>query len=137
MTGLTPGNTYDLSFAIASEGSGTGTGSTGAVVNVSFSSGSSTAAQDFTSTGSVYWSNWTTDTMTFVATSSSATLVFTDLAVEFPGWNDLGLDNVSVTGAGTSVTPLPAALPLFATGLGTMGLFGWRRKRKAPAAIAA
>jgi hypothetical protein len=28
-------------------------------------------------------------------------------------------------------TPLPAALPLFATGLGTLGLFGWRRKRKA------
>ena len=30
-------------------------------------------------------------------------------------------------------TPLPAALPLFATGLGTIGLFGWRRKRKAQA----
>jgi hypothetical protein len=27
-------------------------------------------------------------------------------------------------------TPLPAALPLFAIGLGVMGLFGWRRKRK-------
>ena len=26
-------------------------------------------------------------------------------------------------------TPLPAALPLFATGLGALGLFGWRRKR--------
>jgi hypothetical protein len=30
-----------------------------------------------------------------------------------------------------SPTPLPAALPLFATGLGAMGLLGWRRKRKA------
>jgi hypothetical protein len=29
------------------------------------------------------------------------------------------------------VTPLPAALPLFATGLGALGLFGWMRKRKA------
>jgi hypothetical protein len=28
------------------------------------------------------------------------------------------------------VTPLPAALPLFASGLGVMGLLGWRRKRK-------
>jgi len=28
-------------------------------------------------------------------------------------------------------TPIPAALPLFAGGLGAMGLFGWRRKRKA------
>jgi hypothetical protein len=27
-------------------------------------------------------------------------------------------------------TPLPAALPLFATGLGGLGLLGWRRKRK-------
>ena len=34
-------------------------------------------------------------------------------------------------------TPLPAALPLFATGLGAMGLLGWRRKRKNAAALAA
>jgi hypothetical protein len=34
-------------------------------------------------------------------------------------------------------TPLPAALPLFATGLGAMGLLGWRRKRKGAAALAA
>jgi hypothetical protein len=27
-------------------------------------------------------------------------------------------------------TPVPSALPLFATGLGAMYLFGWRRKRK-------
>jgi hypothetical protein len=36
-----------------------------------------------------------------------------------------------------SETPLPAALPLFASGLGAMGLFGWRRKRKNSAALAA
>jgi hypothetical protein len=34
------------------------------------------------------------------------------------------------------ITPLPAALPLFATGLGALGLLGWRRKRKARAAAA-
>ncbi len=28
-------------------------------------------------------------------------------------------------------TPLPATLPLFATGLGASGLLGWRRKKKA------
>ena len=33
-------------------------------------------------------------------------------------------------------TPLPAALPLFATGLGGLGLLGWRRKRKTQAAVA-
>jgi hypothetical protein len=37
-------------------------------------------------------------------------------------------------GSGTvPSTPLPAALPLFATGLGAIGLLGWRRKRKAQA----
>lgn len=34
-------------------------------------------------------------------------------------------------------TPLPAALPLFATGLGAIGLVGWRRRRKSVADIAA
>jgi hypothetical protein len=33
-----------------------------------------------------------------------------------------------------AATPLPAALPLFATGLGALGLLGWRRKRNAKAA---
>ena len=33
-----------------------------------------------------------------------------------------------------NAVPLPAALPLFATGLGALGLLGWRRKKKAIAA---
>jgi hypothetical protein len=37
----------------------------------------------------------------------------------------------------TSATPLPAALPLFAGGLGALGLLGWRRKRKNAATVAA
>ena len=32
--------------------------------------------------------------------------------------------------ASSSETPLPATLPLFATGLGVLGLLGWRRTRK-------
>ena len=39
--------------------------------------------------------------------------------------------------AAISSTPLPAALPLFASGLGALGLLGWRRKRKNVAALAA
>lgn len=42
----------------------------------------------------------------------------------------------TLTADSVSATPLPAALPLFAGGLGAIGLVGWRRKRKA-AAIAA
>jgi hypothetical protein len=46
-----------------------------------------------------------------------------------PGW--IALDNFSVTDP--SATPLPGTLPLFAGGLGMMGLLGWRRMRQAAA----
>jgi hypothetical protein len=42
-----------------------------------------------------------------------------------------------VTFSQVAATPLPAALPLFATGLGALGLLRWRRRRKNAAAIAA
>jgi hypothetical protein len=35
-----------------------------------------------------------------------------------------------------NATPLPATLPLLATGIGALGLLGWRRKQKAQAAAA-
>ncbi len=35
-----------------------------------------------------------------------------------------------------AAAPLPGALPLFATGIGGLGLLGWRRKRKAQTAAA-
>ena len=42
----------------------------------------------------------------------------------------------SITGVDLSTTPLPASLPLLASGLGALGLLGWRRKRKAAALTA-
>jgi len=49
--------------------------------------------------------------------------------------NGISLGSAFSTQTGTAVvTPLPAALPLFATGLGALGLLGWRRKRKATSA---
>jgi hypothetical protein len=53
-------------------------------------------------------------------------------------WQGVPLQGEVVLGGGSAlvVTPLPAAFPLFATGLGALGLLGWRRKRKA-AVIAA
>jgi len=52
------------------------------------------------------------------------------------GWAPLP-ENVAFELTGTvAATPLPAALPLFTTGLGVVGLFGWRRKRKAATSLA-
>ena len=47
---------------------------------------------------------------------------------------DLELDNNAGTTFTATITPLPATLPLFATGIGALGLLGWRRNRKAQAA---
>ena len=52
------------------------------------------------------------------------------------GWSGSLDITYNFTPSTTAETPLPAALPLFATGLGALGLLGWRRKRKA-AALAA
>ena len=48
-----------------------------------------------------------------------------------PDWWTYSLDTVS----GATVVPLPAALPLFGTGLGIMALFGWWRRHGTAAAI--
>jgi hypothetical protein len=45
-------------------------------------------------------------------------------------WNDL------IFAIGPAATPIPATLPLFAGGLGALGWFGGRRKRKASSALA-
>jgi len=42
---------------------------------------------------------------------------------------------VLATAQQVSAVPLPAALPLFGTGLAVMGFVGWRRKRKVTAAV--
>jgi hypothetical protein len=55
-------------------------------------------------------------------------------ALSVPGSNftqAFGINNKGqIVGDVGGVTPLPAALPLFATGLSVLGLFGWFRKRK-------
>ena len=69
-----------------------------------------------------------------------------DIAIATTFNGDGGLNSIAAAIAGSDVggywgdfnnittasatTPLPAALPLFATGLGGLGLLGWRRKRK-------
>jgi hypothetical protein len=74
-------------------------------------------------------------TLTLTTLVFPAGLVFPDgatVATHARGINDLG----QVVGlADVSPTPLPAALPLFATGLGGLGLLGCRKKQK-PRAVA-
>ena len=67
---------------------------------------------------------------------SSGTMLFGVEAQSIPGFGPgqtvtAIYDPLVIT---VNQTPLPAALPLFASGLGALGLLGWRRKRKAQAA---
>jgi hypothetical protein len=58
--------------------------------------------------------------------------------LKFYYWDSNNGDNtqfVTAITATVATTPLPAALPLFATGLGAIGVLGWRRRRKAARAV--
>jgi hypothetical protein len=60
--------------------------------------------------------------------------ISSDLDYTYHVYSPQGTDSGTIS---VSATPLPAALPLFATGLGALGLLVWRRKRNGSAAIAA
>ncbi len=50
--------------------------------------------------------------------------------ISIPSDFDYNDDSFVFTNVSSSTTPLPAALPLFASGAGVLGFLGWRRKRK-------
>lgn len=62
--------------------------------------------------------------------------VITELFLFSPSSADetaTSLSSASWDDGSPSVVPLPAALPLYAAGMGLMGLMGWRKRRKSAA----
>ena len=102
----------------------TATGSDGASASDSFRADNVndpfapvTTSQDFTFTG---------------ATDLTSVSIATIPGASFGG--PVTVTGIDFTGiSGLSEIPLPATFPLFATGLGALGLLGWRRKRRAQA----
>jgi len=76
---------------------------------------------------------WVLFSQDFTATSNSSTLMFLETDGAFNA--GIYLDDVSVDPV-SATTPIPGALPLFASGAGVLGFFNWRRKKKS-AALAA
>jgi hypothetical protein len=80
------------------------------------------------------WAGLSADGVWVSDSGSVATLLILPDAISFDG---IILDGSTPFFAVTDIdiefsaaTPLPAALPLFATGLGALGLLGWRKKRR-------
>jgi hypothetical protein len=114
------GNGYDFKLPQA-----VGTG----IVDIFNSSNVLVAALDFIdSTDLVYVVSGTLSNYAsgFSVTANASGNFFYLAPSAFPNGNQYN-------GTIPSTTPLPAALPLFASGLGGLGLLGWRRKRKAQA----
>jgi hypothetical protein len=60
---------------------------------------------------------------------------FQEVSTDTPQFYVSGLAYDTLGGGGQGSTPIPGALPLFASGGGVLGLLNWRRKRKAKATV--
>ena len=92
-----------------------------------------------TASGVFAVTNNTDDFQLFIANFLSGTPTISTFFYSQASNADIFDANAAASSVSVSLaaTPLPAALPLFATGLGVMGFLARRRKRKAAAALAA
>jgi hypothetical protein len=111
----TPGAQYTVSYSLNPDG-GTPSFFSATFGAVTLQSLTNPAASPFTE-------------FSFLVTATGASTILAFNFRDDPGF--ISFDNASVT------TPLPAALPLFAGGLGVLGLLARRRKQKSAAVIAA
>lgn len=106
ISGLTPGDVYNLSFKVAFEGGDTPLPEQ--TMTVGFDSGSSTGPRDISApfNSCNYWCIWLPESLDFTATAGTATVDFS-VANQI---NDMGLDAVNVSAA--AAIPEPASLAL-------------------------
>ena len=78
------------------------------------------------------WVSWLTQDQKIIQMWQYTTPYLSTIA-----WNDAGSAQRTALDDPIAPVPLPAALPLFVSGLGVMGLLAWRRKRKAALQAAA
>ena len=122
LTGMTVGQEYTISFDLAGNPAG-GPLVKGLEVSVDAMGG---GLFTFNTTGATLSNmGWITQTVTFIATASSATLTF--LSQNNTSFGP-ALDNVSI-----AATPIPGALLLFGSALGGMGFLGYRKRATAQA----
>ena len=123
----TAGTNYTLTFALGASTAWNIGSLAGSALTASATGSVLLASQLFTAPTPSTDNQWTTETLSFTADSASTTIEFLGDSANISS-RYIGLDDVDVE---LATTPLPAALPLFASGLGALGLFGWRKKRKA------
>jgi type VI protein secretion system component Hcp len=99
---------------------------------------SPTISQDVSAGTLVHELDITEASSSDIITLAFQNVLFTSFSTSFLNQTDdvsFAFAKETTTVTPTGATPLPAALPLFASGLGALGLLGWRRKRKARASL--